>query len=304
MTTALAIDSRDSWLAARRLGIGGSDAAAVMGVSPWKSTYALWAEKAGVAPVIDEETDAMRWGKRLEGVIAEEYGDVTKRKVRLNGAGGLQLIQHPGRPYMLGTIDADVVSDHRPDPGILEVKTTGAHRAEEWEEAAPLLYQVQLQHYMACTGRQWGSFAVLIGGQKFHWYDVERNDKFIASLEARCEWFWGLVEKGEAPPIDGSESTADALKAIYPGDSGEAIELPSEAIQWVHDLAVAKERIAGLESSKRTIENQIRAAMGSATFGAVLGLGKFSLKTQQRAAHQVAASEFRALRWSPTKEKR
>lgn len=299
--------TREQWLEERRTGIGGSDAATVMDANPYKSAYALWAEKAGLAPVDEEESEPAEWGKRLEPAIAQKYREVTGRTIHLYGTAVPTLMRHDRLPFMLGSIDAEVadIDGHGSKGlGILEIKTTGAHHAEEWEEAAPLYYQVQLQHYLAVTGRAWGSFAVLIGGQRFKWYDVERNDKFIATLEARCAWLWDLVQRREPPPIDGSLSTADALKAIYPADSGETIDLGGDAIAWAEGLEDVKAKLAKLEEVKRGFENQIRAAIGSAAVGVVPGVGKFSLKLQRREAHMVAASEFRPLRFTKNKEKK
>lgn len=296
--TADATDERTAWLAERRTGIGGSDASAILGVNRWKSAYTLWAEKCGLLPDDGEESEPAEWGKRLESAIAAKYADVTGRFVHLHGSSRPTILRHAARPYMIGSLDADVSCAEREGPGILEIKTTGAHLGDEWEEAAPLGYQVQLQHYMAVTGRRWGSFAVLIGGQKFRWYDVERNDTFIATLEVKCEEFWRLVETRTPPDIDATESTAAALKKLYPQDTGEAVDLGIEAVELVEQLEAAKAEIAAAEARKREIDNRIRAAIGSASFGVVPGVGQFSLKTQRREAHTVEATEFRALRFT------
>jgi putative phage-type endonuclease len=274
-----------------------------MGCNPYKSMFALYAEKAGLAPGDDTESEAAEWGKRLEAPIAAKYGEITGRTVNLYGSTVPTIVRHPSRAYMLGSIDADVACADFDGPGILEIKTTGVHLAEQWEEAAPLAYQVQLQHYFAVTGRAWGSFAVLIGGQRFKWYDVQRNDTFIAALEERCAWFWARVEAGEAPDVDGTESTAEALKALYPMDSGATVDLGADAIRWVEELEAVKVELAILEAKKREIDNRVRAAMGPASCGIVPGLGKFSLKLQRREAHMVSASEFRPLRFTKAKEK-
>lgn len=289
--------TREAWLAARRTGLGGSDAATIMGVNPWKSRYALWAEKLGLVPD-DEESEAAEWGKRLEGVIAAKYAEVTGRKVMLHGSAVPTILRHATRPYMLGSLDGDIECPKHEGPGILEIKTTGAHRGDEWEEAAPLAYQVQVQHYMAVTGRRWGSFAALIGGQKFRWYDVERNDAFIATLEAKCEEFWRLIETRTPPDVDASESTTAALKALYPIDTGEAIDLGPDAIEWLDQLDAVKTELAAAEAKKRKLDNRIREAIGSASVGVVPGRGQFSLRLQRREAHTVSASEFRALRFT------
>ncbi len=303
MSTALATTDRAAWLAKRRTGIGGSDAAAVLGVSPWKSRFALWSEKTGLADDNVEETEAMEWGKRLEGPIGEKYAEVTGRQV----ARAEQAVRvHPFQPYMLGTVDFDVVDKDR-GPGILEVKTLGLHRADEWCDEPPVHYAVQLQHYMAITGATWGSFAALIGGQKFVWCDVERNVGFIEALEAECESFWKSVETGNAPPIDGSESTSAALKRLYPKDAGHSVQLPDEAQAWWEESQRCKDEIKALESVKREADNKIRAAIGDASEAFVgpppVGTMRWSYRLQSRAAHTVEASEFRVLRQMKGKKK-
>jgi putative phage-type endonuclease len=63
--------TRDEWLAARRTGIGGSDIAAILGLSPWRTPLDVYRDKVDGAE--QPETEAMRWGRLLEDVIAREY---------------------------------------------------------------------------------------------------------------------------------------------------------------------------------------------------------------------------------------
>lgn len=290
MSTATA--SRADWLEQRRKGIGGSDAAAVLGVSPWKSRFALWSEKVGLVTDSIEETEAMEWGKRLEGPIGEKYADVTGRIV----SRAPEVVRtHPLMPYMLGTVDFDVIDPKR-GPGILEVKTLGLFRADEWNDEPPIHYAVQLQHYLAITGAAWGSFAALIGGQRFVWCDVERNPTFIEALEAECESFWDSVVKGIAPPVDGSESTSEALKRLYPKDTGRLVELPAEAESWWAEAQRCKDQIKALETATREAENKLKAAIGDASEAIVPGGPRWSYRLQSRAAYTAEASEYRVLR--------
>lgn len=296
-STALA--TREDWLERRKAGIGGSDAAAVMGVSPWKSRYALWAEKTGLAEMATEETEAMRWGKILEEPIAQEYARLTGRRLQDLGAYAIQ--QHPKLPFMLCTHDRiiDAIDDR--GPGVLSIKTAAAWKFPEWENAeAPLPYQVQIMDEMAVSKLRWGSFAFLAWGKPVLWFDVERNDTFIQALEDECSDFWRQVETGEAPPVDGSESTSQAIKLLYPRDAGQSIQLPDEAETWWEDAQRAKEEIKRLESIKREAENKFRAAIGDASEAFVgpgpSGSRRWSYRLQSRASYTAEASEYRVLR--------
>lgn len=253
---------RAAWLAERKKGLGGSDAAAVLGVSPWKSTFALWAEKTGLEPE-DEMPEWMEWGLRLEPAIASKYEEVTGRRVIKPVA---PITQHASRAYMFATLDY-----HAEGFGPLEIKTLGFHKADEWNGEPPLHYQIQLQHQMACTNAKRGSFAALIAGQKFVWCDVERNDAFIATLEQKCEEFWDMVCTGKQPPVDGHDSTTDALRRLHPKDSGRVIELPAQALEWVDVYESASASLKKAEELKARAGNLIRNAMTDASVGAIPG---------------------------------
>ena len=293
MATATAVkQTRAEWLAERRTGIGGSDAAAIMGVSPWRSAYALWAEKTGLAPVEDtEESEAMEWGRRLEPLVAEKFSEVTGRQI----APGAGIVRHPRHEFMLATLDFNQQCPER-GPGVLECKTLGFFRSDEWNEEPPLHYQIQVQHYLAVTGREWGSFAALIGGQRFVWCDVPRNDGFISALEEECAAFWERVKLGDPPPIDGSRSTAAALKRLYPKDSGQTIVLPAEASAWHDEIETAKAEIDRWTEIRLAAENKLKAAIGDATEAYVPGGPRWTYKLQRKKETTQAACEYRVLR--------
>lgn len=287
--------TREEWKAQRRLGLGGSDAAVVLGLSPYKSRYTLWAEKTGLVPDDVAESEAMEWGVRLEPIVAAKYAAVTSRNILELPPG---ITHHPRIGCMFGTPDRLVNAGNDNGIGVLEVKTTNAFKAEEWEEQPPLAYQVQLQHYLAVTGHKWGSFAVLIGGQKFKWCDVPRNDQFIKTLEADCQEFWKLVETKTPPPVDGSPSTSKVLRTIYPADSGEIIELPIEAEVWATERQGFLLKQKQYEKEIAEIDNKLRAAIGTASIGVLSGgLGSFSLKLVKRGGYEVKPSEARHLRY-------
>jgi len=289
---------RTAWLAERRKGIGGSDAASVMDVSPWKSKYTLFLEKTGLADEEGDEPEFMEWGRRLEPLVAAKFAEITGRKV-VPGAG---VVVHPSIPCMLGTLDYEQIDESR-GRGVLECKTLNLFKADEWEEEPPLHYQVQIQHYMAVTGAKWASFAALIGGQRFVWCEVVRNDGFIEALESECVDFWRRVETGDAPPLDGSESTERALKRLYPRDSGRLVELPAEAVLLHNQIETCKAELKRFTEIKRTAENQLKAQIGDASEAFVPGGPRWSYRLQPRAGYSVEPTEFRVLRIKKGKEK-
>lgn len=288
---------RSDWLDRRRSAIGASEAAALFDAHPWLSQYALWCDKRGLKP--DEpQNEFMRAGIMLEPVVAAYYAEDTGRTLIDHGRHDWR--RHPNAP--LGcTLDREIVAIDERGPGALELKTAIEWKADDWKDGIPLEYQCQIQTQLAVTGWKWGSVAVLVGGHAFHWYDVERDDTFIAELEARAAAFWERVESGNAPEPDGSASTAAAIKARYPGDNGETVTLPPEAIEWDAVEAQASEEIDRWTAAKKEARAKLQNAIGGALFGVTLDGVKWKYGTTSKKSYVVAASEFRTLTRSKSK---
>jgi len=284
---------RATWLQARQLGIGASEVPAVLGVDPRRGPLAVYAAKLGLAT--DEETPWMRRGRRLEPVIAEEYAEVTGRLVRNLGA--FHIRRHADLSFLTATLDREVVT--APDqagPGPLECKALWSGKSSEFDAEAPVHFQVQLQAQMAVTGASWGSLAALIGGLQFWWADLPRNDAFIAAMLPVLEAFWKCVQDRTPPAADGTEGTREALHALYPRDSGETIALPAEALQTAEEIAGLKADIKVLEAAKAAAEAQVKAALGSATWGVLVDGSRWQWKVEPRSGHVVEPSTPRVLR--------
>jgi putative phage-type endonuclease len=183
---------RDEWLEQRRHGIGGSDAAAALGLSPWKTPLSLYLEKTGDArPFRDNES--MLWGRVLEPAIRAEY----TRRTGIACASGAQLT-HPKYPWMRATLDG--LSNER-QPRVVEIKTARTDRGwgEPGTDDVPQTYLLQCVHYMVVTGAQLADIALLVGGQDFRIYTVQRNAA-LADLVVEGEHdFWQHVQRREPP---------------------------------------------------------------------------------------------------------
>jgi len=298
---------RDKWLQARKTGIGGSEASVVLGMNPWKSAYSLWAEKTGkIEPDDLSENEAVEWGTILEPVVAKKYADVTGRKVREPYLDDEGIIRHLQYPFIIGTPDrffdtssqSPFGSGESYQTGILEIKTTGAHRAADWAEEPPVHYQIQGQQYAAITGVALISFAVLIGGQKFHWCDMQRSDRFISHLIEQEERFWDYVQKDIPPPPDNSKSTAEALSRLYatPDETAEPVMLGFEFSELADRRIELKEQISAAEKELRGIDNRIKTAIGDATVGYMADGSGFSWKLVHKNAYTVASTDYRVLK--------
>ncbi|WP_393939540.1 YqaJ viral recombinase family protein [Comamonas sp. J-3] len=257
---------RESWLDVRRRGIGSSDAAAAVGLSPYQSQLELWMHKTGKAdllPPIDpnDETSPLYWGTLLEPIVAAHYTKRTGRRVRRVNA----VLGHPRIPWMLANIDREVVGD--PDVQILECKTAGIHGAKLWKDGVPEYVQLQVMHQLAVTGKQAADIAVLIGGQELQIHRIERDEAMIAQLIALEEQFWGWVQREEQPPADASDSADLALRCLYPQDTGETIDLTDDATaaQAFSQLVQIRQQINDWESQEALLKHQIQQRMGSAS---------------------------------------
>lgn len=271
--------------------------AAIYDAHPWLSQYELWAILTGrEAPPDLSAKEEVYWGTRLEEIVIDEYEKRTGREVTREN----REIRHPAIEIMGGEVDGWILaSTNAPiGTGILDAKTTNAFSAKDWESGPPRYYKIQIQHYLACTGLLWGSVAVLIGGQRFRWCDIKRNDRFIADLERRCqEWWQEHIVRDEPPPVDGSESTGRALKALFPADDGSEVVLSHDICQAAEQLELLQEQLRQTKEEIEGLENQIIEEMGPASLGILPdGSGWFSYKLSNRKAYQVKECSYRTLR--------
>ncbi|MCP2086300.1 UNVERIFIED_ORG: putative phage-type endonuclease [Paraburkholderia sediminicola] len=256
--------SREDWLSVRKNGIGGSDAAAAVGLSPYLSPLELWLIKTGrdanlPKPDANDTTEPVYWGTLLEPIVAASYAKQTGNRVRRINA----VLQHPTIPFMLANVDREVVAHH--DVQLLECKTAGEFGARLWRDGVPEYVQIQVQHQLAVTGRQAADVAVLLCGQKLEVHRVVRDDGLIARLIELEAAFWRYVETDTPPPADGSESADRALRCLYPGAGGTVDFTGDRALSSTFtDLVAVRARIEGHQSIESKLKQTIQQAMGEA----------------------------------------
>jgi putative phage-type endonuclease len=268
---------REEWLTVRKNGIGGSDAAAAVGLSPYMSPLELWLIKTGrdthlPRPDPDDTAEPIYWGTLLEPIVAAAYTKQTGNRVRRINA----VLQHPTVPFMLANLDREIVGV--PDVQILECKTAGEFGARLWRDGVPEYVQLQVQHQLAVTGKRAADVAVLLCGQQLGVHRIERDDELIARLIPLEAKFWQYVTSDMPPPADGSESADRALRCLYPGNTSTVDFTDDRRLSAAFaDLVAVRADIEARERQEATLKQTLQQAMGDAS-RAVFETGEISFK--------------------------
>ena len=269
---------RQQWLTVRQGGIGSSDAAAAVGLCPYKSQLELWMEKTGRTPAEEAPPgmdDPRYWGTLLEPYVAVAYSQQTGRKVRKVNA----VLQHPTFPYMLANIDREVVGSS--DVQILECKTAGEWGSKRWQDGVPEYIQLQVQHQLAVTNQQAADVAVLLCGQRLEIYRIERDEEVIARLMVLEARFWQYVTTDIEPPADGSESSGHALRQLYPGGGNTLDFCENRALSDTFaELVALKDELEIRGKDVERLKQTLQQAMGDAA-RAVFATGEVTFKRAQ-----------------------
>lgn len=247
------------WLELRSHYIGGSDAAAVVGLNPFSSPYALWAEKTGKVPGFGGNL-ATEVGTFLEEFVAQKFAQETGKRVRKCNHSFL----NSQYPFAIANIDREIVGE---DAG-LEIKTTDSLNLKRFKGGEyPANYYCQCVHYLAVTGKKRWYLAVLIGNKEFRWFVIERDEAEIAALMGAERDFWELVKTDTPPAIDGTQATTGAVSTIY-ADSNDDIRCDLFSYQAdLDEFTALNRRIKELETMRDEYANRVKAFMGNSSSG-------------------------------------
>ncbi len=262
---------RTQWLQARQSGIGGTDVAAILGISKWRTPLDVYLSKVGEA-VESEDNESMDWGRRLEPVIRQAYCDKVGTQVVVPS----ELMRSQEHPFMIANVDG-LTSDR-----VLEIKTarSGADWGEPGTDEIPDYYLTQVQHYMTVTGKTLCDVAVLIGASDFRIYTV-KNDPELASLIVNAEAeFWKLVEAHQQP----EPRSLEECKAAFPISRPNAIEADGDIAKALKTLAQIETELATLKETESSIKAKVQAYMkdnDTLTVGGVTAVTWKSAKPRQ-----------------------
>lgn len=198
MLERLHFETREEWLAGRQNGLGASDAAAVVGLSPWATPLSLWKQKLGIeAPPDLSGNAAVSQGVMMEPVLRDYY-------IRTHPQYTLEyfpfdILRQSERPFITATLDGEL-TDEDGRKGILEIKNVGISSKvalEKWTGGKmPDYYYVQAAAQLSATGfafhRLFAALHFMSGDTTLKEFEIERDDVLddIAWLEEQETTFW------------------------------------------------------------------------------------------------------------------
>lgn len=247
---------KEDWLEWRKKGIGGSDVAAICGLSRYKSALAVYLDKIGELPPV-EDNPKMAAGRRLEPFIADWFTEETGIRVMQQHS----IFQHKDHPFMLANIDRWVIGQNAG----LEIKNTSEYNRSDWfdgaNETIPTEYMLQANHYMAILGAERWYVAVLIGGWDFQYRIIERDEDLIRNLTTIERVFWEEHVMTKTPP-DVTASDSDLIDYMHPQSLPQSMEISEAYYDLVKRLIDTKAVLKRAETEHEEAKNKVKAIMG------------------------------------------
>lgn len=269
-------EDEETWHLLRQKRIGGSDVGAILGVNPYKSIIDVYIDKTEGSTFKGNE--ATHWGHMLESVVMKEFASKHNE---------LEVYEAPYSivgEYVIANVDGVVRSKETGEYGILEIKTTNAFNSKAWEEdEIPQSYYAQVQHYLSMTGYTYAYIAVLIGGQKYKEFYIERSEEDIALIEEKTNAFYfDNIVLGVPPMPDGSDAYMEYLKK-------KALELESNEVVELDELEEKAKKINELVARQKDLEKQenllkeeiLTEMLAQGTRKATAGSFKFNIQSRK-----------------------
>jgi putative phage-type endonuclease len=274
MITKIKTNSHEEWLEERKKSLGGSDVASVLGMNEYSSPYTVWAEKTGKLPHF-EGNEWTKLGNDLEFYVAQRFCEASGLKVVNDNA----TWRNDKYPHLHANIDRRVVGMRA---GV-ECKLTSEFNAKKYKNGEfPDRFYAQCVEYLAVTEFERWFLAVLIYGKGIKIYQMTRipndevpewceasvyvDDGEIEAMVKATADFWEYVKSDEAPMTDGSDSTSETLRTIYPESNGDTVSLMAFETD-LQQYMTLKEAIDGIKKQQEEVANRIKSYMQDASKG-------------------------------------
>lgn len=284
------------WLAARTKGIGGSDIGAICGVSPFSSARQIYfnktgqfedALKPGAAAV-----ERMHFGHLLEPIVANEFAARTGKKLITVEA----TFSHKDYPWARANVDRLIVDDDGVPYGILECKTTSEYNNDEWEQGEILLsYIYQLNWYLWILDLKYGAFACLVGGNKFYYYEVYRNDELIIEtlFPAGRDFWYNNVLALKEPELQATDTEFANVTYAAVEKNSEIVLDTDDANDLARTVFECKAKIKELTGIMEEAQNRLKDRLKDHELGYCRDYTvKWSPRSQTRIDSDILKKDF------------
>jgi predicted phage-related endonuclease len=253
--------------------LGGSDASAVMGLSPWATPVELWMKKTGRKErVLPDERRQKIYdrGHRLEPFIRDMVIDkLRERGLEVELLACNERYVDPEFDFLSCEIDFELRLTGTLEIGGIEwvfqdehinadaKSVTGFARkkwGEEDSEDVPIEYAVQFMHGLMITRRRFCLVAALRSFDDVDIFWTTRDDETIAGMRPKLVSFWRDHVLADVPP---DTFTFSDIKALFPVDNGLAVEATQEIADKVSQLRTIRAQIKEWEAADEALTFEI-----------------------------------------------
>lgn len=266
--------TKKEWLLKRKEGIGGSDVASILGISPYKSSVSVYLDKTSdELETYTLDNYKMELGEKLEDFVAKEFTLRTNKKVRnVNG-----ILKNEKYPYSIANIDKAVVGER----AFLECVVTNSFNKKKYKSEVPPHIKAQCYHYMAITGATHCYVAILVGNEELIIHTLNRDEDAIDHIMKIEKDFWDTYVLGNNIPLpDGSDDYSKFISGIYE-DSIDEVLVIFEKEEVMSKYDEIKSKMKELDKEKKSMEQFFKSQMGNYEV-AFIGDRKLSWKRQTK----------------------
>lgn len=292
--------TREGWLLRRRSGIGSSDAAAIVGKSPWRTPLHVYLDKLG--QLDDSDSEPKKWGRRLEEVVAQAYAEETGAMVAMPRD---DLIVDDTNPELFASLDRMALRSGDPVERILECKTSESDDGwgQEGTDDIPSHYLIQVQHQMMVTGFRVADVAVLIGGNRLRVYSVRMHADYCAMLRRIELDFWAKVVSRTPPAVDWEHpSSVELVKKMHPVTDGKCVELDDAAVLLARECLLLGDDAKRIDAKRSRMRGELMCMMGDAQLATLPDGTRFVRKQVHRPLYVARATAYTTFTIRPSQE--
>ena len=279
-------DNEDDWHELRAKRIGGSDIGAIIGVNPYKSIVDVYVDKTEGSNFKGNELT--HWGHMLEGTILKEFSNKHKELIVY------EVPYSVVNDFLIANLDGALKDKETGDYGVLEIKTTSLWNKKDWEDdVIPQYYYAQVQHYLMLTGYKFAYIAVLIGGQQYKEFKIERSEEDINLIRNKATEFYQENLLKKIPPMpDGSDAYMNYLKQkALEIENNEVIEFADLEEKAAKIKELSKE-INSLKKEQDLLKEEVMLELiNNGTQKGVAGKFKFNIQTRKTPDFEAMAKE-------------